>query len=238
MSRLRSLLFLAAFLLAPSALAEPFTGKIYDQGSHREKPLYNLARTELRKGEQLIVDGVYATLEGKEAVREQTIMEGGKLRKYIFKQLQTGESGFLEIRGDKVFYSWTKDGETETDEDDLEPNLVIAPTTIDYLARHWDRILKGDEIKVRFAVLERQGTVGFKFFKVGETKVDGKEAVRVKMKPTSFIVAALVDPLIFTLDKATVRLLEIQGRTFPKKLVDGEWKDLDADITYQYASGR
>lgn len=54
------------------------------------------------------------------------------------------------------------------------------------------------------------------------------------MKPTSFIIAALVDPLVFTFEKKTARLLEMKGRTLPKLRKGEKWKDLDAFITYDY----
>jgi hypothetical protein len=54
------------------------------------------------------------------------------------------------------------------------------------------------------------------------------------MKPTSFIIAGIVDPLIFSIERDTVKLLELKGRTLPKKKVGNKWKDLDAEIVYSY----
>ncbi len=87
-------------------------------------------------------------------------------------------------------------------------------------------------MKRRLAVVDRLETVGFEFFKEKDTELDGKKAVVVKMKPSSFIIAAIVKPLhfYFTTDGAT--LLQIDGRTTVKKNVNGAYKDLDAITVY------
>ena len=53
------------------------------------------------------------------------------------------------------------------------------------------------------------------------------------MEPTSLVIAALVDPLYFTVEKnGPHRVLEYVGRTTPKIERNGKWKDLDAVTVY------
>jgi hypothetical protein len=52
------------------------------------------------------------------------------------------------------------------------------------------------------------------------------------MKPTSFVIAAIVDPLFLTFRKDGMKILQIKGRTMPKRAVDGKFKDLDVDTVY------
>jgi hypothetical protein len=47
------------------------------------------------------------------------------------------------------------------------------------------------------------------------------------MKPSSFVIAAIVDPIFFHFDKETKKLILVNGRVVPKQKVDGQWKDLD-----------
>ena len=54
----------------------------------------------------------------------------------------------------------------------------------------------------------------------------------MKMKPSSFIIAALVDPVLITLSKDGKDLLEIVGRVTPKRLVGGEYEPLDAEAVF------
>jgi hypothetical protein len=51
----------------------------------------------------------------------------------------------------------------------------------------------------------------------------------VKAEPTSILIAQLVAPLHFVVDKAgRHRVLEYTGRTTPKFRRNGKWQDLDA----------
>ncbi|MBK7893084.1 MAG: hypothetical protein IPJ84_20180 [Bdellovibrionales bacterium] len=98
----------------------------------------------------------------------------------------------------------------------------------------WDKILKGETVKARFAVMDRQETVGFEYFKVAEKDVVGRPAIVVKMKPSSFIIAALVDPLLFTFSKDDTTLLELEGRTIVKVKKGEKFADFDGYTTYSY----
>jgi hypothetical protein len=236
--RLSLRMWLAPALLIPAlpltACAVPFTAKVYELGSNQKKLLFEVARTESGAPDHLKASTRFTTPDGKPVVTEEAEIAGGRIRKYAVNQLQTGESGGYEVRGGKVHFTWVKGNDADSDEEDATDALISGPTTMDFLAAHWPAILAGQDVEARFAVPERQETVGFEFFKVGEEMRDGRAVVQVKMKPTSFLIAAIVDPLRFWIDRETVRLVELRGRTLPKVKIGGKWKDLDADIVYRY----
>ena len=150
-------------------------------------------------------------------------------------QNQNNEKGSIERkRRARLFFVLGKEGKTRTDDEDFKPNTLVGPTTIGYVLKHWKEIMNDDDVDVRFGVLDRRETVGFKFFKIKEEKEGDQDVIVVKMKPTSIIIASLVDPLIFRFDKAGTKVLSIVGRTLPKQLIDGKWKDLDAESVYDY----
>lgn len=230
------------FLSAPSSLAGDFTGVLYEKGSERKKPLFRFDHKEsTQPGNKLIYKNTFTDMGGKTVVTEEVIFEKApdgalKVQKYGIDHLQASEKGQVVVNGGKVEFEYTKEGKTEKDDEDWEPNFVVGPSIVDYLRKNWDKILKGDTVDTRYAALDRKETVGFKFFKVEEKKVGDRDAVVVKMKPTSFVIAAIVDPLFFTLDKKTVNLLELTGRTLPRQLVDGKLKPLDVDAVYQHGT--
>lgn len=216
------------------AYATALTATVYEKDSDKKTVLFKWERMEEGDPQNLKIKLIYTTPEHQPAVIEDIQYENGKLKKYTVDHKQTGESGSVDVRDGKLFFSYTKDGKTETDDEKYpeKDNLILTGTMCDYLAAHQDTILKGDEVEARFVVLHRKETVGFKFFKVSEGKQDGKETITVKMKPTSFIIAAIVNPLFITFQKEGFHVIEIVGRTMPKKQVDGKWKDLDADTVY------
>jgi hypothetical protein len=218
------------------AYASVLTGTVYDKDSNKKTVLFDWERFEEGDAANRKVKLVYTTPERQPAVIEEFQYENGKIKRYTVDHKQTSESGTLDIRDGKLFFSYTKDGKTETDDEKYpeKDNLVLTGTMCDYVAAHKDTILKGDNVEARFVVLHRKETVGFKFFKISEGVQDGHEVVTVKMKPTSIIIAAIVDPLFITFRKDTFQVDEIVGRTMPKKQVDGRWKDLDADTVFHF----
>jgi hypothetical protein len=55
------------------------------------------------------------------------------------------------------------------------------------------------------------------------------------MEATSRVIALLVDPLFFTIEKApSHRVLEYEGRTTPKTKSGNKWKDLDAVTVFDW----
>jgi len=223
-------------LLVVVAAAEVFggdlTGTVYERESNREKALFHWKRVEKKEGAWLDVTLTYSTPEGAEAVVERVRFEAGRVTAYSIDHKQTGETGRLEAKDGKLTFEYTRDGKTKTDVEDVPENLVLTSTLTDFLAGQRERLLKGETVSARLGVLDRRETVGFKFFKTSEGLVDGVETVVIKMKPTSFIISAIVDPLYLTFSKEGMRVLEIDGRTMPKRLVNGKWKDLDALTVY------
>jgi hypothetical protein len=225
-------LFLA-FAVPSRASAEEYSCKIFVQGSKRQKLLYTCKSADEVAGNVLKNTVTYYNPEGKVSTIAEAIFENGKLKKFSLTQNDVNERGSVEIAQDKAVFSYTREGETKTNDEKYPENFALSANLHQTLLSHWDELMDGKDVSVRWASLDRRETVGFKFFKVQDTTVDGKEAVVIKMKPTSFVIAALVDPLFFTYSKDGKRTLEIVGRIVPKALVDGKSKDVDADLVFE-----
>jgi hypothetical protein len=217
-----------------NAFAEPFTGFLYEQGSNKQKLLFNLKRTEEKNEHQLLVKIVYTDPLGVEAVVENLVMQNGKVFKYFIHHKQMNEESALEVQGDKIIFKKIKGNKTEIKEETRTENFVVGPSLLGYLSHHWESLLKGDTISVRYAALDRQETIGFKIFRTHREQRAGREVLIIKMKPSSFIIAVLVKPLVFIFDVSTKVLIELQGRTLPKIKSNKDWKDLDVDGIYQF----
>jgi hypothetical protein len=207
-------------------------GKVFEKGTDRTNLLFDYQRNEKKDGYSTVIKGVFTAPDKSIAVVDEAVLADGKLRKYCIQQHQLNQQGEVVVEGNKLRFSYTKDGKTETNTEDLPELFAVAPTLVDTIAHNRVAILKGDTLKIRYIVLDRKETVGFSLFKVEEKKVGGVEAVVVKMKPSSFLIAAIVDPVFFTLRKDDFRTMEVLGRTLPKRRVDEKWKDLDGDTVY------
>jgi hypothetical protein len=231
---------LCAGVLATRASAEPFTGKVYRAGEPHHQPVFTLERLEKPQpdGSLRVTGRYFAVKDGSPAMLDDTLLVGGQLRKYTLQQNQIQEWGTLEVLPDKIHFEWSRGRELLKNDEDRPSQLVVGSTTIDFLKAHWPEILAGEDVTFRFGVLGRQETVGFKFFKTQEVKLRGTDAVVVRMKPTSIFVNAKVDPIYFTLEKSTTRLLELKGKIGLRERDEKSWKDFDSEIEYFYADGK
>lgn len=89
-------------------------------------------------------------------------------------------------------------------------------------------------MNVRYGVPDRRETVGFEFKKVGEKEIGGKLLWSIRMKPSSFLIAAIVKPLHFYFEPDGSKLMQIEGRVPPKRADGSHFKDLDARSVYEY----
>lgn len=194
-------------------------------------PLFKYTRTVLKGGDDTIAKRHYEYMDGKPAATETVTYHGGRVTKMVWEQFQSNESGQFELADGKIKFSYTIDGKTKTDEEKLVEPFVSQDEVIEYVYKNWDLLMNGKTISIRLPVIFRMETVGFKFFKDGETD----DGIIIKMKPSSFIIAALVKPLIFILKKdGDHRTISVDGRVTPKTQVGGKWKDLDALFVIKY----
>jgi hypothetical protein len=225
-----------ALLATTSAWSAPYTAKLYDLQSSRSKVLFKAVRTEETKGDELKATVRFTQPDGTEpALTEEIWFEKGNLKRYLIHSKVPPAEGALEIREGKVWFKWDRVGEKpKSDDEDMVDNLVIGPMIVPYLQRPdvFEKLKQDESIKLRFASVERNETVGFTFSRSRLFKEGDRELLEIKMKASSFIIAAIVDPLYFVYDVATRKCVYVKGRTLPKQLVDGKWKDLDVEFVY------
>ena len=222
------------------------TGTIYAHDSDRKHPLFIFTRKATRSGSSLNVIRDYSYPDGKLAARERVHYEGDALVYFQLDEFQTGEQGSSVIRPDRkkpvekvIYFQWSKDEKSRSKpqigQEFLRKDVLISDMVGPFLLSHWDELMKGSEVKCRYIVLPRKETVGFTFTKQREGISAGKAVVILKMEPTSPIIAELVDPLLFTIEKEGAHhVLEYTGRTTPKLKAGNKWKDLDGVTVFDW----
>jgi hypothetical protein len=226
-------LALLAFAANSAQAAETrYTAKVYD-AENRSSLLFNYKSEGEMVGNQYHVTNTFTAPDGKVAMVEHIHFNLDKTASYYdLEQKQTGAFGKVEVANGKAKFTYKKDGKEKTDSEDAGSDFITTSAIPLDLEANWDKIQKGEKLKRRLAVVDRMETVGFEFSKEKEVDLDGKKAVVVKMKPSSFIIAAIVKPLHFYMSTDGSTLYQIDGRTTVKKNVNGSYKDLDAVTVY------
>jgi hypothetical protein len=210
-----------------------FKGFVYEKNSERKKVLYTIEREEKKVDSKEVLTIKHLTPEGVLAVEEIATFEKNQLQKYELTYPLSQESGIVSVNEGKTHFSYTKNGKTKEDSEKWSDNFIVGLSLKNFIQSHWEDLINGKTLKVRFGVPDRLESVGFSLFRVKENEKDSQSIV-VKMKPTSFIISALVDPIFFNFEVKTKELNYFIGRAKPKQLVNGKWKDLDAETVYYW----
>jgi hypothetical protein len=217
-----------------SHVVEVLIGKIYQKDSRPQHLLFNFRRTARRSGDEIDASRTYTYPNGRIAAIEKATYRKGKLVSYQLVEKQINAHGRVEIHGDawrgkgQISFRYVKDGETLTNTEDMEASTVVNDTIVSYMLAHWDELMQGKEVYADYIVVPHTETVGFNLVKSGEVTWKGKPAVIIEMVPASFFVRLVVDPMYFTVEKDTRRVVKYEGIVTPKIKEDGEWKNLDA----------
>ena len=229
---------------APGFLA----GAIYGRGAETNKLLFRFEREATRSGDKLNVRRDYTLPDGRLAAQERVVYEGNEPVAYEMQELQTGERGTAKILRDpanpakgSIEFEYWKEGASrpKTSTEALREHTLVGDMLGPFLASHWDALAQGEKIKCRCIVVSRRETVGFTFVKEAEATWQGRSVLILKMEASSLFVAALVDPLVLTIEAAPPhRVLQYVGRTTPKIRSGGKWKTLDAVTVFDWNTAR
>lgn len=253
-ARLLALAFLCliALCLAASSVPAPEPGPKLLKASifSRDNPqtlLYTFKRVAEQSNSIVKVQREYEDPMGKLAARETVFYEGASLKAFYFEDLQTGAHGSAVVEPDSkshvrsflVFRYARNASDLAASEFRREPwteDTLVNDTVGVFLAAHWEQLDSGRTVRCKYVVVPRRETVGFSFKKESESTWRGRGVIILKMLPTNPLLSAFVDPLYFTVEKAPPhRVLQYVGRTTPKILDHGRWKDLDALTVFDWS---
>ncbi|WP_413578674.1 hypothetical protein ACLVWU_09110 [Bdellovibrio sp. HCB290] len=222
-------------LLFPLTLSaqQKVVAELFGLKSERKQKLYDLSLEITPQGAETLMLGEFRDTLGKVVVTEKGAAAGDKFVSYEIVRSQTGESGRITLEGDKIKFEYEgADGKKKSSEEKLKGILLCTSNFAPFVLSHWDQFQQGNSVSVRYAVWDRLETVGFTIKKVGEAEVAGEKLMELQMKPTSFIIAALVDPVHFWYSDKDKTLRVLKGRVPVKQMKNGKWSDLDAEVVY------
>src|SRR5262249_51830336 len=158
----------------------------------------------------------YHTPDGTLAARERVTYEGSRLASFELEDLRSGDKGKAVLqpaaagRADRLRFEFAAGGHAPaTDEEKVRPDTIVNDMLPGLMAAHWTNLMAGAHVKFRFVALARMETVGFELFKDGETTLRGQPMVRLRMEPSSVVIARFVDPLFFLVEPGGAhRILE------------------------------
>lgn len=139
---------------------------------------------------------------------------------------QTGISGEMHVDDSRVCFSVTTNGRTQTRSEPRREPVVVGPTLFGVALLHWDALVAGEPVPLRFAVVERLRTYAFTLRHLDSDA----ETTRFELRADRRLVRATVPPMVITFDTRTRRVVRYEGRVPPKD----RGRDLDARVEYTF----
>jgi len=219
-------------------------GTIYESGPATNRVLFTFRRTAQSSGSAVRALREYWSADGKLAARETVEYERYKLLSYELEEFQANVKGKAVLQPDskdnrkqQISFEYMRAGvsKKQTETQELSKDVLINDMLPGFIVDHWDELMRGVALKFRFIVLQRLETVGFKLVKESETIWQGQHVARIRMEPTSLVIAQLVAPVRFTVEKGGAhRILQYVGRATPMIKRGNKWEDLDAVSVFDW----
>jgi len=191
---------------------------------------------ERRVGERdgaLVSTHITREPSGATAIRESATHSADyALLEYTLHENQLGQTGTIRVERDQVSWEGLEGAKRRTRVERAGSPVVVGPTLVGYIVRHLEALRASEVLGVRLAVLDRLETIGFELRAIE----DQPGQTRIRMKPSSFLVALVVDPLYFTFETATGKLVRLEGRVPPKISAGGKWRDFDVRVEYRFVA--
>ena len=240
---LLSLVITVAAFCAPLLAAEPdylppklLTGSIYDKPGGRL--LFTFRRAATQTGDVVSVLREFNNPDGSLAALERVRYERGRLVRFELDERQIGAVGnalveLLPNQRQRIQFQYamrsTRADRPKRESETVREQILISDMLPGFMTDHWDELARGETMQFRYIVVPRLETIAFKLKRESAGELRGKKVVRIKMAPSSRLIAQFLDPLVFTVEADPPhRILQYWGRTTPKTRAGQSWNDLDA----------
>lgn len=211
------------------------TATLYDLKSNQQKKLFTLNILITPENGDYRTEAKFVNPSGEVALVEKGLVRDAQLLTYEIDQKQTQEKGRMRVEAGRIYFEYEGPGGKKKKADEKVSGFILGTSNFNgFIWKNWDELTRGKALDVRFAVWDRLETVGFTVQKIGEMEKAGERWMELRMKPTSFLIAALVDPIHFWYSLSDKQLRVMKGRVAPKQFRDGKWRDLDAEAIYTY----
>lgn len=197
------------------------------------EPLFVYERRVEQQGEVMVSTHVTREPSGAVAIAEEATHSAEyALQRYTLHANQLGQRGTIVVDNGAVTFKVVDESGERSKVEQQQLPVVIGPTLVGFTVKHLPALHAKQTVAVRFAVLDRLETIGFEL-----TEVEAATGqTRIKMAASNFLYAMVIDPIFFTFETATGKLVRLEGRVPPKLRKGDGWADLDARVEYRFVA--
>lgn len=224
----------AALEHAPhEAGAREYEGQVRPLGDASARPQFRYERWVRDEGEALGSRHVTRAADDERALIVHDAVHDARFELTELRVLDRsrGVVGRVQVDADRLVFERHRRGRTRTRVEAIGAPLVAGPTLFGWARAHWDELVAGAALPVRFAVVEDARSYAF------ELRMSGRAAgtTTLTLTATSPLVRAAVPSMHLVFDDATGQIRSYHGRVPPPR---SNGRPLDADVVYVHDAPR
>ncbi len=175
----------------------------------------------------------YSNPAGSLTAEDEALWSGGEFQRYSYVRHAIGESSSVERHGPKLIYTRVLDGRKDQAEEEYSDDFAVGPTVILHILRNWKPLMSGEQLEIRYGVLDRLRSYGFELSRDAEHPRNSPRALVVRMRPSSAFVRLFVDPVYLVFSRDGQILRELIGRMLPMERDGNGLRAIDGDLVIQ-----
>ncbi len=236
---MKKIILTSLFLFGAVAAITPahaMYAEVFPLDKKMEKPLFMLEQTEKVVGTAIEINSVFK-LDDKPQLKEfgKIVESTAEILEYKVTQLQTNETGTIDVTDNKVRIKYESVGKPEQIKEFKKPKVLVAPANFErWLKVNFEALKKEKTTVIDFLIWDRMETLKFKVTYLGLIEENGKKQHQFKMNIDNFLLASFISPIRIAMSEDMSKIQRFQGRLGVKLKVGSEFKSFDGDVIYYY----
>lgn len=217
-----------------SAIAQAYNAEIYNLNPASQQVDFTLDINENQKLETVQIKAIFKKKNEVQLVEEATLdSKTADIQEYKIDQKQTGETGHVQIKDQKILITYKKKDEKEKSVTLKKPGVLVAPANFNqWLQKNFETLKVKKSIVIDFLVWDKLDTYSFKVTYLGEVDLRGQKTHHFKMNINNSFIAAFIDPIFIWYNLPMTQIQQYQGRVAVKLASGPELKNMDALVKY------
>ncbi len=237
-SIVKSRLFLFSLLVGLNGWAQTQTYKadIFNLQPLSQSSDFTLELTEIYTSETSQIKGVFKKQNEIQIIEEATLdSKSADIKEYKIDQKQTGETGHVQIKDQKISINYKKKDEKEKNVTLNKPAVLVAPANFNqWIQKNFELLKIKKSVVIDFLVWDKLDTYSFKVTYLGEVNLNGQKTHQFKMNINNSLIAAFIDPILVWYNLPMTQIQQYQGRVAVKLVTGLDLKNMDALVKYYH----
>lgn len=206
-----------------------YVGQVVPHGSSRPEYWYERRVSRNPEGAHVSTHLTYDTRTGARLVAWRAEHSADfNLQRFEEVHAQTGIVSSVEVLDDGgLRFRVARGDDVEQTVEPAGRPAVVGPTLVGFVLSHWDALLEGQPLAVRFAATDQGRSYGFTLALQAVTPTE----VIIRFIGSNFIVRWGIAPITMTFDRATRLIRQYDGRV-PARREDQS--TVDATVAYTF----